>query len=97
MSGWRLSRRARSDLAEIWRYTHSHWGLEQADQYVAVIHEAFGKLAANPSLGRAVPDVPKETRKYRSGSHLIFFRKGKKQVYIVRILHRSMDHIRHLL
>ena len=96
MSNWRISRRARSDLAEIWRYTHSQWGLEQADRYLAGLYEAFQKLVANPSLGRPVPQVPKATFKYRCGSHLIFHRRHRKTLYIVRILHESMDHDQHL-
>jgi toxin ParE1/3/4 len=103
MNGWQLSRRARSDLAEIWRYSYAHWGLDQADRYVGEIYKAFGKLAANPSLGRrfarkpkATGQRPKEIRKYRCGAHLIFHRRQRKQVYIVRILHESMHHDRHL-
>jgi toxin ParE1/3/4 len=67
MNGWQLSQRARSDLAEIWRYSNRQWGPEQADRYIAAIHEACAKLAANPSLGRPIPDVPKEIRQYDAG------------------------------
>lgn len=77
MSGWHLSRRARADLAEIWRYTFSRWDRDQADRYVAAIHEAFGRLMAKPSLGRAFPDAPKDARKYRVGSHVVFYRKTR--------------------
>ena len=96
MSTWRISRRAGSDLADIWRYSHSQWGLEQADRYVAKLYEAFGKLVSNPSLGRPVPEALKATSKYRCGSHLIFHRWYRKQLYIIRILHESMDHKQHL-
>ncbi len=96
MTGWRLSKRACGDLAGIWRYTYTQWGLEQADRYTGEIYKAFGKLAAKPSLGRPVAKMPKEIRKYRCGSHLIFHRRRREEVYIVRILHESMDHKRHL-
>jgi toxin ParE1/3/4 len=96
MSGWHLSRRARADLAEIWRYTNSRWGLEQADRYVTAIHQAFDRLMANPSLGRAFPNAPKETHSYRIGSHVIFYRKSRRRFHIVRVLHQSMNHVRHL-
>jgi toxin ParE1/3/4 len=96
MSGWQLSRRARADLAEIWRYTFSRWGRDQADQYVKAIYEAFGKLLAKPSLGRPFPDAAKHIRKYRVGSHVIFYRKTRARMYIVRVLHQSMDYVRHL-
>jgi toxin ParE1/3/4 len=96
MSNWRVSRQARADLAEIWRYTNVRWGRQQADQYIAAIHQAFDKLLANPSLGRPFPDAPKETRRYGVGSHVIFYRKVRKRLHIVRVLHQSMNHIRHL-
>jgi toxin ParE1/3/4 len=103
MSGWQLSQRARSDLAEIWRFSYSRWGLEQADRYVSEIYRAFAKLAADPSLGRpftrkrkAAGKRRKATRKYRCGSHLIFHRRQRDRIHIVRILHESMEHERHL-
>jgi plasmid stabilization system protein ParE len=70
--------------------------LAQADRYVAKLYEAFGKLVANPSLGRPVPEALKATCKYRCGSHVIFHRWHRKQRYIIRILHESMDHKQHL-
>jgi toxin ParE1/3/4 len=96
MSSWKLSRRARGDLAEIWRYSNLHWGAEKADQYIAAIHAACGKLAAKSSLGRPLPEAPKEIRQYRCGSHVIVHRKRGEQIYVVRILHESMDHKQHL-
>jgi toxin ParE1/3/4 len=96
MSGWHLSRRARTDLAEIWRYTNSRWGLEQADRYVTAIHQAFDKLMADPSLGRPFSNTPKQTRGYQIGSHVVFYRKSRKRFHVVRVLHKSMDHARHL-
>lgn len=96
MSGWQLSQRAGRDLAEIWRYSYARWGMDQADRYVGEIYKAFGKLAAKPALGRQVAGKPKEIRRYRCGAHLIFHRTRRKQLFIVRILHESMDHKRHL-
>jgi toxin ParE1/3/4 len=96
MSGWKLSRRARKDLAEVWQYSNRQWGPEQADRYIAGLQEACGKLAANPSLGRPIPEVPKEIRQYRYGSHVIVHQMDGEQVYVARILHEGMDHLRHL-
>jgi toxin ParE1/3/4 len=96
MSDFRLSRRARADLAEIWRYTFSRWGRDQADEYVRAIHEVFARLMAKPSLGRPFPDAPKDVRGFRVGSHVVFFRKTRTHFYVVRILHQSVDYVRHL-
>ncbi len=96
MSSWKLSRRARGDLAEIWRYSSLRWGPEKADQYIAAIHAACARLAARPSLGRPLPDAPEEILQYRSGSHVIVHRVRGEQIYVVRVLHESMDHQQHL-
>jgi toxin ParE1/3/4 len=96
MSGWKLSRRARKDLAEVWYYSNRQWGPEQADRHIAGLQEACGKLAANPSLGRPLPEVPKEVRQYLYGSHVIVYQMDGEQVYVARILHEAMDHLRHL-
>jgi toxin ParE1/3/4 len=96
MRGWKLSRRARKDLAEIWRYSNRRWGTEQADQYIAGLQEACGKLADNPSLGRPIPHVEGEIRQYRYGSHVIVDQIDGEQVYVVRVLHEAMDYLRQL-
>ena len=96
MSGWKLSRQARKDLAELWQYSNRQWGPEQADRYIAGLQEACRKLADNPSLGRPIPEVPKEICQYRYGSHVIVHQMDGEQVHVARILHEAMDHLRHL-
>jgi toxin ParE1/3/4 len=96
MSGYRVLPRARADLADIWTYTRSRWSEEQADRYAASIHQAMARLAENPSLGRQVRGIPEEYRAYRSGSHMIFYRTVEEEPHVVRILHQSMDFLRHL-
>ncbi|HEY7549288.1 MAG TPA: type II toxin-antitoxin system RelE/ParE family toxin [Hyphomicrobiaceae bacterium] len=96
MSNYKLSRRARGDLAEIWRYSNLHWGSKRADRYIDAIRAACGKLAAKPSLGRPLPDAPSDFRQCRCGSHVIVHRQRGEQIYIVRVLHESMNHKEHL-
>ena len=40
MSRYALSPLAQADLSDIWDYSYSQWGADQADAYVLVIHEA---------------------------------------------------------
>jgi plasmid stabilization system protein ParE len=63
---------------------------------VTAIHRAFDKLMADPTLGRRFPNAPKETHRYHVGSHVVFYRRTRTRFYIVRVLHQSMDHVRHL-
>jgi toxin ParE1/3/4 len=91
-----LSRRAEADLDEIWTFTEKRWGMDQAEAYTRQIWRAVEMLGANPSGGRACPDVRPGYYKYRTGSHLLFYRIVGGAVDIVRILHESMDFERHL-
>jgi toxin ParE1/3/4 len=91
-----LSQRATSDLDEIWDYSAKRWGREQANTYVDALRESMGRVAQDPSLGRAVTVRGRGYQRYRSGSHTIFYRQAGTGVYVVRILHQSMDHERHL-
>jgi len=54
------------------------------------------RVAADPSRGRAFAVGRKSYQRYRSGSHVIFYRKTSRGIRIVRVLHESMAHERHL-
>jgi toxin ParE1/3/4 len=96
MSGYRVLPRARADLADIWAYTFSRWDRGQADRYIGDIHRAMARLADNPALGRRVRGIPSEFRAYRAGSHMIFYRMMRGELHVVRVLHQSMQYLRHL-
>ena len=97
MSGVVLSPKAKEDLSDVWDYTYSEWGVEQAEKYVrelwAVIQEQTCDLTKAINIG----DVRKGYMKVRSGSHVVFFKVTKDGVVgVVRILHQKMDFDRHL-
>ena len=92
-----LSPKAKADLSDIWDYTYTEWGVDQAEKYVrelwSVMHDQTKDLTKSVDIG----DVRKGYRKVRSGSHVIFFRVPKAGVVdVVRILHQKMDFDRHL-
>ena len=92
MSGrFLLSPRARRDFDEIWTHTEAHWGTEQAETYIRQIGQHLARLAANPGLGRACPEIRAGYSKYPSGSHLVFYRRVEGGIDVVRILHARMD------
>jgi len=97
MSGVVLSPKAKADLSDIWDYTYSEWGAEQAEKYVrelwAVIQEQTCDLTKAIDIG----DVRKGYMKVRSGSHAVFLKVTRDGVVdVVRILHKKMDFDRHL-
>ena len=86
-----LSPRARRDLDEIWDYTAGRWGTDQAEAYTRQLWRDMTAVAAYPGLGRACPEVRAGYFRYRSGSHVLFYREIADGVDVVRILHTRMD------
>jgi len=82
---------ARHDLADIWTYTATTWGVEQADFYLGQINAQMAKLPTFPEIGGRVEGVPREYRKVRSGSHRIIYRIAGSQLIVVRIVHERED------
>ena len=86
-----LSPRAKLDLGEIWDYTLSQWGIEQAEKYVRDLWSAMEQAASDPAKSVDIGDVRRGYRKVRSGSHVIFFTMTAAGIDVVRILHKRMD------
>jgi len=91
-----LSPRAKLDLSEIWDYTFSQWGVEQAEKYVRELWSTMGHSASDSTKSVDIGDVRRGYRKSRSGSHVIFFKATDDGIDVVRILHQRMDFERHL-
>jgi len=91
-----LSPRAQLDLDEIWDYTASRWGLGQAETYTRQLWQDMNAVAAQPTIGRPCPEVRDGYYKYRSGSHVLFFRLSEGGIDVIRILHGRMDFEQHL-
>ena len=96
MQHYTLSPRAQSDLDEIWDYTERHWGIDQAEMYIRLLWRDIEAITANPTIGRACPEVRAGYYKFRSGSHILFFRLSKHGIDVVRILPQRMDFEQHL-
>jgi toxin ParE1/3/4 len=104
----RLSGPAQADIREIYRWTVGRFGVSQADAYLSLIDVALEALREGPQiLGvRTRPEIAPGTytlhigRNRRRGRHLILFRIGERGgrplIAVGRILHDSMDLIRHL-
>jgi toxin ParE1/3/4 len=84
------------DVEGIWSYTFEHWGERQADIYIQEIDRAIQCIADDPDIGRERYGVPKAIKGRKSGSHIIFYRIQHQIIYVMRILHGSMDHGQHV-
>jgi len=87
-----LTNKAIDDLSIIWDYTYEVWSESQADKYYFEPLEDCHELAKNHNLGKNYDDIIKEVFAYRSGQHIIFYRKlSKNEIEITRFLHSRMD------
>lgn len=92
MLKFELSGKAKSDLIKIAKYTQLTWGKAQRNDYLKLLDNTFYQLADEPMLGVNCDYIKEGYRKQPQGSHLIYYKKYKKdQILIVRILHKSMD------
>jgi toxin ParE1/3/4 len=86
-----ISKKAVSDLEEIWAYTVEKWSINQADRYYSLIFDEIKFICSNVDAGKSMNHVRKGYRASKVKSHLIFYRVVNDVVEIIRILHERMD------
>ena len=86
-----ISKKAVSDLEEIWLYTVEKWSVDQADRYYNLIFDEIHFICKDINAGKSMEHVRKGYRASKVKSHLIFYRVQKNSVEIIRILHEQMD------
>lgn len=77
-------------LAEIADFTLQQWGLEQTRRYPDSLERCFGRIAANPEIGRRCDLLKKGYRRIEHEKHVIFYRLAPEGILVVRVLHESM-------
>jgi len=90
------SKRAERDLIKTYQGTVKEWGIAQADKYDIELENTVNLLADNPGLGRNCYEIREGLKRHEHGRHIIFYRKRKVDIFIIRIIHDSMDAKRHL-
>jgi len=85
-----LSNRARSDIANIIRYTIENFGQARAEKYVGGLYNSFDLLTANPKLGR---EWKSERQRYIYRSHYVYYRVTPRGIFVTHIRHTSQDPI----
>ena len=86
-----ISKKAVSDLEEIWLYTVESWSVEQADRYYNLIFDEVNYICKNPNAGKSNEHIRKGYRASKVKFHLIFYRVLNDTIEIIRILHERMD------
>ena len=91
-----LSEEAVADIDEIFEFGEYKFGNAQAINYLIGLEELFVKLVPNPDISRERNDIKKGLFSLPYISHIIFYRKLKGKLRIVRILYGGRDLIRFL-
>ncbi|WP_454063018.1 type II toxin-antitoxin system RelE/ParE family toxin [Candidatus Nitrospira salsa] len=74
------------------RYTFKRYGEKQALKYSKLIKSGLEKIPQNPVLyGHFRYDIPEQYKSHQVGKHSITYRIDENKIFIVTILHRSMD------
>lgn len=89
MKGYKLSSAAEQDLEDIFDFTQSEFGLNQAVHYLLGFEELFKKLVDNPNIGRHRSEFRQGLRSFTKEAHIVFYEVMNHYVWIARVLHGS--------
>ncbi len=88
---YRLRASAVKDLEGIWEYTFRKWSKDQADRYHGLIIDEIVYVSENKTIGKDMSHVKEGYLVSYVKSHMIFFKRHKGIVHVIRILHQKMD------
>ena len=92
----RYSPRADADLNDNYEHTTIHWGIEQAERYLAFLLDTAQQAADGTISSRRMKEVPiarvvfAKWKKATYG-HYIIFTEEADGIYVLRVLHGAMD------
>jgi len=95
MTDYLVQEAASHRIDDIYRYTLTTWGKEQADRYIQGLFDSFGSIATHKILSRPIPaQFEVEGFFYRYEKHFVYWKhlvNGK--VCIVTVLQERMHQI----
>jgi len=96
MTKYTLSKKASTDLANIFQYTYKNFAINQAGSYLSELERCFIMLSNEPELAHKVEDIRKGYFRYLFRKHAVYFKIRKSDIFIVRVLHQQMKYELHL-
>lgn len=88
---YRLSRRARDDLVDIYIEGVRAFGWQQAERYHAGLEEVFGFLEAFPRAASERSDIKPPVRVHSYKAHIIVYMLDGHDVRVLRVRHAHED------
>lgn len=86
-----LSKEAVSDLVDIQNYTFTNYGENQLKKYETILDKALNGILLFPDSGHSRPDIPINYQVVQAGEHVIIYRVEEMKIYVIRVLHASMN------
>jgi toxin ParE1/3/4 len=98
VSHYILSQRTKQDIQDIIKRSVQEFGEAQTLKYMAELERTIVYLAENPDIGRSFTHrrTSEEYRRHTCVSHVVYYRKRKDDIFILRILHGKMLPENHL-
>ena len=96
MASYVFTEKAERDLEKIIDYTVARWGDIQAIQYIESLQETAQLLASNPGIGVKRDTLSAGLLSFPCQSHILYYLKNSHGVSIIRVLHSSMDSVKHI-
>jgi len=93
---YKITPEADSDIVGIYMYGFQNFGETQAEKYFSELEDCFQFLGENPLVCRERNEFNPSVRIHHHGRHLVVYLIQDEQILIVRVLHQSMDILRHL-
>ena len=90
MATYRLTRRARQDVIEIWQRIAED-NEPAADRFIDRLIQHFQLLGDNPRAGRCRDELRLGYRSFPVGNYLIFYRIMEPGVAVIRVVHGRRD------
>ncbi len=91
-SAYVLTVAAETDLREIIRYTHAHWGDAQVRRYVSKLEQGIARLAARQGRFAELSKLHPALIMSRCEHHYIFcLHRDEEPALIIAILHERMN------
>jgi toxin ParE1/3/4 len=91
MAKYQFSKSAEQDINAILDYSYESFGEKATEHYFAELKKCFELLSENPFIGINSDSWRKGYFRHPHKSHVIFYKLKTDGIYIVRILHKSVD------
>lgn len=96
IKGYILSQEADNDIEDIFKYGEYRFGTSRAIEYLIGLNEHFKAIAKNPNIGKDRKEIKDGLFSFPYISHIIFYRKMKGYIRIVRVLYGGRDLVKFL-